>query len=111
MRSSGSSTPRRRRTAVTFVSALTLLSLAACGTSSSGDQDPAPGGSADAATPLDPKTKLTLTIDCMPPAAKKAELKQWKEDVATFNKTYPNITIDGRSTPASAWNRRGSPRC
>ncbi|MGA5297198.1 ABC transporter substrate-binding protein [Streptomyces koyangensis] len=99
MRSSGFSTPRRRRTAVTFVSAFTLLSLAACGTSSSGDQDPAPGGSADAAAPLDPKTKLTLTIDCMPPAAKKAELKQWKEDVATFNKTYPNITIDGRSTP------------
>ncbi|MFC7471274.1 extracellular solute-binding protein [Actinomadura keratinilytica] len=97
--SSGFSTPRRRRTAVTFVSALTLFSLAACGTSSSGDQDPAPGSTADAATPLDPKTKLTLTIDCMPPAAKKAELKQWKEDVATCNKTYPNITIDGRSTP------------
>jgi ABC-type glycerol-3-phosphate transport system substrate-binding protein len=35
----------------------------------------------------------------MPPAAKKAELKEWKADVAAFNKKYPNITIDGKSTP------------
>ncbi|MFC8887560.1 ABC transporter substrate-binding protein, partial [Streptomyces cinereoruber] len=48
---------------------------------------------------LDPKTKVTITIDCMPPAAKAAELKEWKEDVAEFNKTYPNVTIEGRSTP------------
>ncbi len=42
---------------------------------------------------------MTITIDCMPPAAKAAELKEWKEDVAAFNKKYPNVTIDGRSTP------------
>ncbi|MFC7791010.1 extracellular solute-binding protein [Streptomyces cinereoruber] len=78
---------RRRR-----VSAATLLALAltACG---EGD------GSSDPSTVLDPKTKVTITIDCMPPAAKAAELKEWKEDVAEFNKTYPNVTIEGRSTP------------
>ncbi|MEV4680079.1 extracellular solute-binding protein [Streptomyces kurssanovii] len=91
----------RRAGAVTLVSALTLTALAACGTSSTSDNSGGSdsGGNSDPAAPLDPKTKLTLTIDCMPPAAKAAELEQWKEDVAAFNKTYPNITIQGRSTP------------
>ncbi|MFF9011821.1 extracellular solute-binding protein [Streptomyces sp. NPDC014870] len=91
----------RRAGAVTLVSALTLTLLAACGTSSSDNNNGGGsegGGSSDPAAPLDPKTKVTLTIDCMPPTAKAAELKQWKEDVATFNKTYPNVTIEGRST-------------
>ncbi|MFF1508538.1 ABC transporter substrate-binding protein [Streptomyces sp. NPDC058326] len=92
----------RRASAVTLVSALTLTALAACGTSSSNNGGGGPsegGGSSDPTAPLDPKTKVTLTIDCMPPAAKAAELKEWKEDVAEFNKTYPNVTIEGRSTP------------
>ncbi|MFF9158709.1 extracellular solute-binding protein [Streptomyces longwoodensis] len=92
---------RTRRTgAVVVVSALALSALAACGTSSSsGDSGNSGSGSSDPAAPLDPKTKVTITIDCMPPAAKAAELKEWKEDVAAFNKTYPNVTIEGRSTP------------
>ncbi|MDR6979127.1 ABC-type glycerol-3-phosphate transport system substrate-binding protein [Streptomyces sp. 3330] len=91
----------RRAGAVTLVSALTLTALAACGTSSSDDGDSGDGNSANAnpAAPLDPRTKVTITIDCMPPAAKKAELKEWNEDVREFNKTYPNVTVQGRSTP------------
>ncbi|MEU9271695.1 extracellular solute-binding protein [Streptomyces sp. NPDC048251] len=91
----------RRAGAVTLVSALTLTALAACGTSSSDDGDNGDGNSANAnpAAPLDPKTKVTITIDCMPPAAKKAELKEWNEDVKEFNKTYPDVTVQGRSTP------------
>ncbi|MFF6791757.1 extracellular solute-binding protein [Streptomyces filamentosus] len=93
----------RRPAAVALVSALALTALAACGTSSSSDDGGGDGaersGSADPTTPLDPQAKVTLTIDCMPPAAKAAELKEWKEDVAAFNKTYPNVTIEGRSTP------------
>ncbi|MFE6335910.1 extracellular solute-binding protein [Streptomyces sp. NPDC057806] len=91
----------RRASAVALLSALTLTALAACGTSSSDDGDGASegGGSSDPSAPLDPKTKVTITIDCMPPTAKAAELKEWKEDVKEFNKTYPNVTIDGRSTP------------
>ncbi|MFJ5829314.1 extracellular solute-binding protein [Streptomyces sp. NPDC093089] len=91
----------RRASAAALVSAVTLSALAACGTSSSdnGGGGSEGGGSVDPAAPLDPKTKVTLTIDCMPPAAKAAELKEWKEDVAEFNKTYPNVTIEGRSTP------------
>lgn len=94
----------RRASAVTLVSAMTLTALAACGTSSSDDGDGASqqsrqSGVTDASVPLDPKTKVSITIDCMPPAAKAAELKEWKEDVAAFNRTYPNVTIEGRSTP------------
>lgn len=94
----------RRVGAVALVSSLALTALAACGTSASDNNSGGSGGgggsgSSDPATPLDPKTKVTLTIDCMPPAAKAAELREWKEDVAAFNKTYPNVTIEGRSTP------------
>ncbi len=90
----------RRNVAAALACTLAVTALAACGTSSSGDDKPQAGGSsADATTPLDPKAKVTVSIDCMPPAAKAAELKEWKEDVAEFNKTYPNVTIEGRSTP------------
>ncbi|MEU5330451.1 extracellular solute-binding protein [Streptomyces parvus] len=95
---------RRARSvgAMTLVSAFALTALAACGTSSSGSDDDTgsnSSGSSDPAAPLDPKAKVTLTIDCMPSTAKAAELKEWKEDVKEFNETYPNVTIEGRSTP------------
>ncbi|MFF2848682.1 extracellular solute-binding protein [Streptomyces sp. NPDC058001] len=90
-----------RTSAASVVAALALASLAACGTSSSdnNDDDGSKGGSTDATAPLDPKAKVSLTIDCMPPTAKAAELKEWKEDVKEFNKKYPNVTINGKSTP------------
>ncbi|MFC0845629.1 ABC transporter substrate-binding protein [Streptomyces noboritoensis] len=94
--------PPRRTPAAALLCAAALTALAACGTSSSGnggDDGSANGGSSDPAAPLDPKAKVTLTIDCMPPAAKAAELKEWNEDVAAFNKAYPNVRIVGRSTP------------
>ncbi|WP_394428462.1 extracellular solute-binding protein [Streptomyces sp. SGAir0957] len=100
MRSTTWSRPVRRTSAVAVATALALGSLAACGTSSSSD-DGGSGGTgskADISAPLDPKTKVTLTIDCMPPKNKAAELKEWKEDVEEFNKKYPNVTIDGKST-------------
>lgn len=82
------------------VTAFALASLAACGTSSSDDEGggTGAGSKADISAPLDPKTKVSLTIDCMPPKAKAAERRQWNEDVRTFNKKYPNVTIDGKST-------------
>ncbi|MBL1286629.1 extracellular solute-binding protein [Streptomyces sp. For3] len=90
----------RRASAAAVVTALALTTLASCGTSSSGDgNDDSGSGSSDPSAPLDPKAKVTLSIDCMPPAAKAAELREWNEDVKTFNKTYPNVKINGKSTP------------
>ncbi len=106
MRSTGIRRPRvhrtrrpRRTTTTALAATLALTLLTACGTSSSdGGSDGNAADAADAASPLDPKTKVTLTIDCMPPAAEKAELRQWKEDVKAFNATYPNVTIKGKQT-------------
>ncbi|MGY0489659.1 extracellular solute-binding protein [Streptomyces sp. WG-D5] len=91
--------PALRTSAAAIATALALGSLAACGTSSSDDDGRANAGSkADVGAPLDPKTKVSLTIDCMPPKAKAAERRQWIEDVRTFNEKYPNVTINGKST-------------
>ncbi|MEU2658629.1 extracellular solute-binding protein [Streptomyces sp. NPDC007325] len=78
------------------VAVLVACSLTACGGGGWGGRDT---GSSDPSTVLNPKTKVTITIDCMPPATRKAEVKEWNEDVAEFNKTYPNVTVEGRSTP------------
>ncbi|WP_329124004.1 extracellular solute-binding protein [Streptomyces sp. NBC_01465] len=99
MRSTWFRPAHRRTAAAALVSALALTALAACGTSSSDTGSKGSGGgSSDPTAPLDPKTKVTLTMDCMPPAAKAAELRQWKEDIKTFNQKYPNVTINGKST-------------
>lgn len=91
----------RRASAAAVVTALALTALASCGTSSSGsdENDNSGSGSSDPSAPLDPKAKVTLSIDCMPPAAKAAELREWNEDIKTFNKKYPNVKINGKSTP------------
>lgn len=103
MRSAGLRRTRRisRASAAALVTALALTSLASCGTSSSkdGDSNSASKGSSDPSAPLDPKAKVTISIDCMPPAAKAAELREWNEDIKTFSKTYPNVKINGKSTP------------
>ncbi len=83
-----------RRSAVAVVVGALAFSAAAC--SSSAD-DKSSGGdsgkSSDAAAPLDPATKVTITADCQPPTTKPAERKQWDDDIAAFNKIYPNVTI------------------
>ena len=38
---------------------------------------------------------VTITVDCAPPAARPVQHKEWLEDVATFEKANPNITIKG----------------
>jgi len=52
--------------------------------------------SASAGTPLDPKTKVTISVDCEPPVTKKAERQQWIDDVAAFHRTYPNVTVKSK---------------
>src|SRR5580658_9033237 len=58
------------------------LGAAACSSSSSA---PSAGGTGN----------VTVSIDCAPPAAQNpVQHKEWVEDVATFQKANPNITID-----------------
>lgn len=84
----------RRLVAVALVAGIGLTG-AAC-SSSKKDDSGGTSASADAGTPLDPRTKVTLTVDCEPPTTKAAERKQWIDDVAEFNKTYPNVTIKSK---------------
>ncbi|MEE4544211.1 extracellular solute-binding protein [Streptomyces sp. V4-01] len=86
----------RRLVAVALVAGIGLTG-AAC--SSSKKDDPGnTSSSSSAGTPLDPKTKVTISVDCEPPTTKKAERQQWIDDVAEFNKTYPNVTIKSKDT-------------
>ena len=84
----------RRLVAVALVAGIGLTG-AACSDSKKDDTGSKAAGSS-AGTPLDPKTKVTITVDCEPPTTKPAERKQWTDDVAEFNKTYPNVTVKSK---------------
>jgi ABC-type glycerol-3-phosphate transport system substrate-binding protein len=64
---------------ITVVAALGL-GAAACGSS------PAASSSASG--------HATISVDCAPPASSAQQYKEWNEDVATFEKENPSITID-----------------
>lgn len=70
------------------------LSAAACGSSTT--TKPANGAGGSFSPVLDPATKVTISIDCAPAANKPVESKQWADDVAAFNKIYPNVTINAK---------------
>jgi ABC-type glycerol-3-phosphate transport system substrate-binding protein len=74
----------RYRSVVAAVAAAGLvLTAAACSSSSS-----SPGGGTSAGG------KVTISIDCAPTSAQNPpQHKEWLEDVATFEKANPNITI------------------
>jgi ABC-type glycerol-3-phosphate transport system substrate-binding protein len=73
---------RRRPLAVAAVSAVLLLTAAAC---SSGSGSNSASGSG----------KVTISIDCAPPAAQMpVQHKEWVEDIAIFEKANPSITVD-----------------
>jgi ABC-type glycerol-3-phosphate transport system substrate-binding protein len=63
-----------------------VLAAAACSSSSSAGNNGSSAGSGQ---------KVTISIDCAPPAAQQpVQHKEWLEDVATFEKANPSITID-----------------
>ena len=74
---------RARRRQIAGIAAVAALGLAGAACSSSGGS----GGSSAS------DGKVTISVDCAPPAAAKAQHKEWNEDVATFEKQNPNITI------------------
>jgi ABC-type glycerol-3-phosphate transport system substrate-binding protein len=72
---------RRKVAGITVVAALGL-GAAACSSS------PATSGSASSGG------HVTISVDCAPPASSPQQHKEWNEDVATFEKENPSITID-----------------
>ena len=74
---------RARHRQIAGMAAVAALGLAGAACSSSG------GSGASSAS----DGKVTISVDCAPPAAAKAQHKEWNEDVAIFEKQNPNITI------------------
>jgi ABC-type glycerol-3-phosphate transport system substrate-binding protein len=81
---------KTRHFSVLLVGVTALTSVAACGAKSSDS-----GGKNDsaAAAPLDPNTKVSLTVGCQPPKSSPALRTEWNNDVAAFQKLHPNVTI------------------
>jgi ABC-type glycerol-3-phosphate transport system substrate-binding protein len=69
-----------------LVAALGLAGVAACSSSSnsstSGTSTASGGG------------HVTISVACAPTSSEQPQYKEWNEDVATFEKANPNITID-----------------
>ncbi|MGH3210234.1 MAG: ABC transporter substrate-binding protein [Trebonia sp.] len=77
---------RLRHRPVVAVAAMAGLVFAAAACSSNSSAGNAASGSGG---------KVTISIDCAPPAAQQpVQHKEWLEDVGTFEKANPNITID-----------------
>src|SRR5580700_254179 len=66
---------------MTSVTAAAALGLAAAACSSSNSPNSSSSG------------KVTISVNCEPPATAVAQHKEWIEDVAAFEKANPNITI------------------
>jgi multiple sugar transport system substrate-binding protein len=69
-----------RRMLAALVAPGLAVALAACGSGSGGSQDP--GG------------KVTITVTGQPPKTEAFERAQFDKDVAEFERTHPNITIE-----------------
>lgn len=75
---------RHRRVVAVAAVAGTVLAAAACSSNSASSGGPAGSGG-----------KVTISINCAPPAAQApVQHKEWLADVATFEKANPSITID-----------------
>jgi multiple sugar transport system substrate-binding protein len=83
------SVPQYRKVAALALVTGMGLALAACSTK---DDDASSGG------------KVTITVDCMPVGAQKELVKNWNDDVDTFQKANPNITIKSISVGAQCNN-------
>ncbi|GAA3230082.1 ABC transporter substrate-binding protein [Actinocorallia longicatena] len=84
---------RTRPVAVLLTAALALTATA-CGAKSSKDEKkPAAGATAEAVAPLDPNTKVSISVGCAPPKTAKAFRADWDADIAKFTQQHPNITI------------------
>jgi multiple sugar transport system substrate-binding protein len=83
---------RRRSLAILCATTLALTTTAACGSDDSDSGATGTKGDA-AAAPLDPNTKVSLTVACQPPKTSQVLRTEWNNDVIAFQKLHPNITI------------------
>jgi ABC-type glycerol-3-phosphate transport system substrate-binding protein len=73
---------RRRQIAALAAVGTLGLGVAACSSATAGAGSGGQGG------------HVTISINCAPPKTSPVQYKEWNEDVATFEKQNPSITID-----------------
>jgi ABC-type glycerol-3-phosphate transport system substrate-binding protein len=78
----------RKVAGVSLTAALGLAALAACSSSST----------TPAATTNNADAPVTISVDCAPPASEAIDYKEWNEDVASFEKKFPYITVHSIDT-------------
>jgi len=78
----------RKVAGASLTAALGLAALAACSSSST----------TPAATSNSSNAPVTISVDCAPPPSEALDYKQWNQDVVSFEKQYPNITVHSIDT-------------
>jgi ABC-type glycerol-3-phosphate transport system substrate-binding protein len=81
----------RKVAGITLSTALGLAVVAACSSSSS----TTPASTSAAGVSSGP---VTISVDCAPPPSEAVDYKEWNEDVASFEKQNPKITIHSIDT-------------
>ena len=79
----------RKVAGVTLTAALGLAAVAACSSS---------GTPAATSTTAPGSGPVTISIDCAPPPSEPVQSKEWAEDIASFEKQNPNITVHSVDT-------------
>ncbi|MFC9329561.1 ABC transporter substrate-binding protein [Kitasatospora sp. NPDC057015] len=74
---------RTRRLSAATLAAAVALTVAACGSGSSGDSGKAGG-------------VVTISVNGLPPATQTVDRKNFEDDVKAFEASHPNIRIDAR---------------
>jgi multiple sugar transport system substrate-binding protein len=103
---------KHQRWVAALAAAGIATTVAACGSSSSSDngtntsqsQSPATSGDTTSDSPspaastaaLDVSKPTTITVNCEPPTTAASQRQQWLDDVASFEKLHPNITIQSK---------------
>jgi multiple sugar transport system substrate-binding protein len=88
----GSSTKSANSPTTTSGSASPSTTAVTAGSTSPGSTAPATTAQAAAAADV-PSGPVTITVNCEPPTTQAALRKNWTDDVASFEKKYPNIKI------------------
>jgi multiple sugar transport system substrate-binding protein len=70
--------------------------VAASGSPSASASAPAPSAAVSSAATNDVSAPTTITVNCEPPTTAATQRKEWLDDVASFEKLHPMITINSK---------------
>ncbi|MDQ1494487.1 MAG: hypothetical protein QOG69_970, partial [Actinomycetota bacterium] len=90
--SCSSSKPKASTSATATDSSAAPSTSAPAPSAASSSSAPAPSSAAS----TDVSAPTTITVNCEPPTTQASQRKEWLDDVASFEKLHPNITINSK---------------